>query len=172
MIPEESLSTLAQTALTLFPTTPDAWSEECIGWRILTTLLESALFLPVETLDEHQRTLREMHQHVSTAPSALLALASAREDLDLPPNIPPSSAPADSSVFQFSLNVKQTQRERKAAARRRNRVQDPNTLDTDGLSGRSALEALGYALPETQEQAEEFAGRILVKCQATLKVRS
>ncbi|VDC04902.1 unnamed protein product [Peniophora sp. CBMAI 1063] len=163
---EQDLNTLAQTALSLFPITQETWSETCTGWRILTSLLESAMFLPVETLDEHQRTLREMHQHVETTPSALLALASAQADLDLPLYDPPASAPADLDSG-FSWNVKQTQRERKQAARRRP-VADPS-LDTDGLSGVSALSVLGYALPTSQHQAEEFVGRILTSCQAILK---
>ncbi|KZV77249.1 hypothetical protein PENSPDRAFT_660490 [Peniophora sp. CONT] len=181
VVPPKTLNTLAQTALSLFPTTQETWSETCTGWRILTSLIESAMFLPVETLDEHQRTLREMHQLVNTAPNALLALASAQADLDLPLyDPPPASAPADLDLplydpppasapadLEFSFDMKQTQRERKMA---RNRQRTPGSaLDTDGLSGRSALDELGYAIPTSQAQAEEFAGRILTSCQAVLK---
>ena len=122
------------------------------------------MFLPVETLDEHQRTLREMYQHVTAAPSALMALASAQADLDLPlcdptrPDLNPN----------FDIDTKQTQRDRKVAQRRK---QDASVKrDTDGLSGVSVLSSLGYALPTSQAQAEEFAERILKKCQTTLNV--
>lgn len=126
-------------------------------------LSKSAFFLQAPRTEYEENRLREHHRLVSAAQQLLSAL----------PKLTFASTPAEPETpieesFDFGIQVKQTQRDRKNAKKR---ALQQRKAESGARIDNVVFTSLGFDPPASKEAADEIYANVLGRCRDSLEVR-